>query len=585
MKDLQVVAALTKCRDQYMRDTREIDSTYQKQKKALEAQLASIESRDFTEEFLPTYEKVYGVFTRLYRNIEEEQKRTHGLRSHIGDFLKKASPRTTFNDKLNTDGWVEQVKGECSDAVRRINASSSVEGFDAPIKQFCQAMVDMQYICQNATKLLKASGLYQGAERQATAQTKDRLKFAKEQYTEAKKFENLPCYKDLMELKAKLEQALRGAEDDLLQNGSVEFGNGYEDRVLMGFSPIKEMTDDLVSFAREVLGVDVTPLHQSPVFFPLDDDHSSIIFEMSPQQMASKKTTAYMEKLLFSFLSSVPCKKLTVSAIECKSMDGEMSIGSVLAPVVKRLEDKLGKSPFLFAPTAKTSEDAAEVINGLFRICESRAEDYEAYGHSSIYDYNRATPDNQHEFHLLLVNNYPFGFESVANVNKLKALMRDCSAGVLVVVFQSNNPDDYLPRQNEDGKKIQYHRLDADACGSDLVTDFNDAKFSFVYNGKLAYHNIAKAGFDAAEYWKDLSSSHEKANVLYLDKMLEQITAKGVAYTTTKSKFRIPIGQKDGKYYDFITDIKSAPSAIILGASGSGKSSFLHTLILSAAYL
>lgn len=584
MKDLQVVAALQQCRDLYQKDTKDVVSSYEKKKKELQVQLAGLERRDYTEEFLPTYEKVYGVFSRLYKNIEEEQRRTHGLRSHIGDFLKKSTPRTHLNKTLNTNGWVEQVKQECSEAVRRINTAASVEAFDGPIKQFCQAMADMKYICDNATKLLRDCGLYQGAERQATAQTKDLLRFNEEQYAEKKKFENLPCYPALMELKAKLEQALQGAADDLLQNGEIDFGCGYEDKVLMGFSPIKEMTADLVSFARERLGVDITPLHQSPVFFPIDEEHSSIIFEMDPEDMTDKKTTAYMEKLLFSFLTSSPCQKLSVSAIECKNPDS-VSIGSVLSPVIRRMEDKLGKNPFVFTPVAKSPQDVSKVIGELFSLCETRAEIYDANGYSNIFEYNRATPDNQHSYHLLLVNNYPFGFESVDAVRKLKALMQDCTTGVIVVVFQSAKSEDYAPRTDEFGKKITYHKLDAEECQSDLITRFDQEESSFLYNGKVAYHNITLAGFDPQAYWADLNEGSKKANILYLDAMLEKLVAKGAKYSARKSKLRIPIGQKDGEYHDFVTDAKDAASAIILGGVGSGKSSFLHTLILSAAYL
>ena len=584
MKDLQMVEALRHCLSQYKRDTEKIESDYKSNARALEAELSRLEKRDYTEEFLPMYEKVYGVFTRLFRNIEEEQRKTHGLRSHIGDFLKKASPRKELNKSLSTDGWVEQVKNECTEAVRRINTAASVEGFDAPIKQFCQAMADMRYICENATALLKDCGLYQGAQRQATAKTKDRIRFCKEQYEENRKFENLPCYKDLMELKAKLEQALRGAEDNLLSNGEIDFGCGYDDQVLMGFAPVKEMTQDLVAFAREQLGVDITPLHQSPVFFPIDEDHSSIIFEMSPEDMADKKTTAYMEKLLFSFLTASPCQKMSVSAIECKNPNS-VTIGSVLAPVIRRLEDKLGKNPFVYAPVARKPQEAAEVVNKLFNLCETRAEIYDADGHRDIFDYNRSTPDNQHEYHLLLVNNYPFGFESPEATKKLQALMQDCTTGVIVVVFQSNSQSDYEPRLDEYGKKVTPVRLDAEQCGSMLISEFSHNKASFRLGGKTVYHSITVSDFDPMKYWEDLKAGNSKANILYLDNMLEKITAKGVKYSPRGAKLRIPIGQKDGEYHDFITDAKDASSAIILGGIGSGKSSFLHTLILSAAYL
>ncbi len=178
---------------------------------------------------------------------------------------------------------------------------------------------------------------------------------------------------------------------------------------------------------------------------------------------------------------------------------------------------------------------------------------------------------NPQKFSFFCVNNYPAGFNMASSsvVSDLRQLANSGSKGVISVICETTdgNYRDSTPM------------LTAEELHADCI-EF-DGNGKMLYNGTPADCYITKDNFSPRDYWETLDKYFRSASSISLESLF-----KSSVHIQNKFKpISIPIGKSDGAIFNLeMSECTDKMFGLIIGTTGSGKSAFLHTLILSAAY-
>ena len=122
-----------------------------------ERAVSAAKSYDYVAEFCESYEAALATLENLFTEIEETHAATKGLSFRVGTYVKTVKPRTIGR------GLVEEhfgkLVGECKGALADIRESKTPEDDIAPLKVFCQGLVDLRYIVQNGRRLAEETGV------------------------------------------------------------------------------------------------------------------------------------------------------------------------------------------------------------------------------------------------------------------------------------------------------------------------------------------------------------------------------------------------------------------------------------------
>ena len=111
---------------------------------------------DYVDEYKEKFEVSLNSLEGLYDELVSIYSRTKGLTFSITNHIKTVSPRTI--KKGMVEEHFDMLVDECKGALYDINNSDSPEDDIAPIKTFCQGLVDLRYIVANARRLIEETG-------------------------------------------------------------------------------------------------------------------------------------------------------------------------------------------------------------------------------------------------------------------------------------------------------------------------------------------------------------------------------------------------------------------------------------------
>ena len=375
----------------------------------------------------------------------------------------------------------------------------------------------------------------------------------------------------------------------------VNFGNGHNDKVFLGYAMSKTINDDTCKLAQDLLDLDISNLaSKSPLYYNLDQHMSPIIIDCKSDDIKDAKYSMFLENLSLYFIASVPAKKIRFAGIECDA-NNDGFLYTILESLEKLYKDDKTKSNIHEVvygleetKIAEKAMDAKELLDNLNNLIKNRKRRYSnfskrnynnANSHNNFFDYNAKSIDNQDELMVLLVNNYPKGFEDEETRNALKNVLEASAYGVVTIILQDENPNLYMKKDSY--MDVKYTKLPYDGIVCNNISDIDNEECLLTYNGK-------HVSFDGNIYNlsnNDLSDTIAKKiksfaafNTMDLIKKTQDIK-----YPSLEKAINIPLGLSGDSIFDFSTSIARSPHAIILGGTGSGKTALLHTLILNAA--
>ncbi|MBQ9099643.1 MAG: hypothetical protein IJY50_09490 [Clostridia bacterium] len=560
-KVLTISDKLKACRLAYETEKDSKEKKYKAELKNIDAEIQLVKETDFAAQYQEKYSASLGSLEKLFNEMDKVHRDTRGISFRIGQYMSKCVSRKIPQGKV--EDHFKALVAECREAVRCVAQSKSIENDVEPLKAFCQGLADLRYIHQNAKRLISESGI---AERERAAQLKPLTEKREQVSADAKnaiRLENLSCYKQICALRDEILEEHAKVADHILGTGNPGFDNSY--RFLIGFTKNKIEKEEM-TFATSVLGVPAETFDRSPVYFHYTAKHDTILIKAPSSFLDTNEYNDFIRNLYFSFASHLPARNMLFCGVECDTMEA----------VVGGLGDKIQQlgPAYLCHEVVQNGSDLntnGGILSTLRSLASENGKKQKGESINDIFEYNELFPDNPQKFVFFCVNNYPAGFNSVSGTatQNLRQLLNGGSKGIISVICETTDGDyrDTAPM------------LNAEELQADCI-EFN-ANGDMLFNGQPATYDITAPSFTPREYWNTLDKYFKSAASISLESLLK---ASDRSFNKPEP-IGIPIGNSDGEIYNLqLSECTDKLFGLIIGTIGSGKSAFLHTLILSAAY-
>lgn len=531
------------------------------------------ELTNYLSNIRPTYEKVCSLYKTTPSMIENQ------MRLSVKSFMSKVTP-------INACEVAKKAGGESinflSAAIKQINVSnfkefavryytvieilSSIENLQSQAVslelEFYQAKIDslkseLQSICRdkNEFKCLARQAI------NAFQFRSDKIHMLRVLYEQ----DSQELLNDAMDLKEEiLEEHKKVCQNMLSSEANMQFDGSY--RFLVGFYQ-KEIAKEDLEFATTVLGIPEDIVKQEPIWFNYTSKHDTILIKAPSSFIESNYYNEFIRNLYFSFVSHLPARNMLFCGIECNTME------SVVGGLEQKIRNQLGGS-YIIHDMAERSNDIT-AHNGVLDALRGHANDNsrQQNGESikDIFEYNEKFTDNPQKFAFFCVSNYPEGFNNAtaSAMQDMRRLLNGGSKGIISIICETT-----------DGKYNDYAPiLTPEELNADCIEFTSNGKM--LYNGIPAVSKITTSEFNPDNYWFNLDKYFKSSASIYLEKLLDSADKE----TNKPRPIAIPIGNSDGGLFHLeLTECTVNLNGLIIGNIGSGKTAFLHTLILSAAY-
>ena len=284
-----------------------------------------------------------------------------------------------------------------------------------------------------------------------------------------------------------------------------------------------------------------------------------------------------LDTLFYRYLITFPNLAKQVSAIHKQIGSPLTVIGEICSTLPRCVLTLNGRTNLIDTDDAirKALEEIGSIINSRKGELRNSAKIYK-----NIYEYNSENIDNAQNPIFLLIKDFPNGFDDPTTLENLTQIFSySQEAGIFIVLIDSIDIVDKYKDVIESTRKELYSQagyvfehvsgsiVKNDTCLVDLKyisKDFNFRSFSESFN------EIAKQ--------VDRAIPLDKINDGWITKI------KDKEDNSFSSSLDIPIGKEGAntKYIN-LTSKDTRVHVLVNGAPGSGKSEFLHTLILSSA--
>ena len=287
-----------------------------------------------------------------------------------------------------------------------------------------------------------------------------------------------------------------------------------------------------------------------------------------------KALNDFINALVVRFLYAFP--KASANLLYCcRNIDDDANF------FLTRMMNKAGNE-FFFEKTKffgsgsgdKYSSDITEVVARLYKLCsEERTSLLSESSSRTVLEYNANNPDNVQNPLLVILRDYPAGFENCLNLNYLFANGK--KYGVFFAVINTSGSlikNSYSNESAEDAER--YAGLSLQFAGEKLVCN-GDSHFPL----NLTDNKITEL-FEPLKKIKAKS----RGNISYEDVGFGTEKLEGKSVT---DEISIPVGKADDKVFtmDFAVAGKdSKPVAyMLIGKPGCGKSSIIDSLIINGS--
>ena len=296
----------------------------------------------------------------------------------------------------------------------------------------------------------------------------------------------------------------------------------------------------------------------------LDLEHAgNIMLEYS--EGSSSEAIAFTHNVMWNFIFAVPVSKANICL-----MDPEKK-GSNALPFLTFKK----KCPDIFDNDNiyTNADDIYTKLVQLNRHIDDMIQDKLAGEYRNLLDYNKKAPKRAEVLHLLAIYDFPCGFDG-RSMELLQAILKNgAKSGVYVLLCY--NHDVPVAAYDNAGNQIENMRKKCtvvECTGQNLI---------------LRPFNLAIRMNDGMSEWKKQEyidtyaaacEMAKKSGVSFDDILDTELFNRDLAKGLT-----IPIGVGDAeKIVPLVFGVGSSHHALVAGATGSGKSSLLHTLIMSA---
>lgn len=292
----------------------------------------------------------------------------------------------------------------------------------------------------------------------------------------------------------------------------------------------------------------------------------------------SKELVDFVHQLVMQFISTAPYKKMNLALIDVDEFDEFDLINSFSKEYLK-------KNKLIFGNKIVTEgEDFNYLVKSLCdKINEIKGEKLSPKNCKNVFEYNDISRENTQEMYLLLYVNCPKCLNSdiAKRISNLSINGNMCGIYSIIV----NNINVKLPKDSYQYNADEHNEFIEKISSNSIVINCHEKGKKFTINDDEFYPNFAFKEENVNEFFNIVNKNCDQAGstqIIYLDSIIQEKYEKKPYY----NQIKIPVGKDGGQVVYFELDVEGAntSSAIIAGGTGSGKSSFLHSIILSGAY-
>lgn len=275
-------------------------------------------------------------------------------------------------------------------------------------------------------------------------------------------------------------------------------------------------------------------------------------------------TQEFMHNIMWSFLSAFPVTKLNLSILDCERK------GSSIIPF---LEIKK-KNPDLFDQEIHTSQD--EIYERLKKFnlqIDDCIQHKLGNKYRSLIAYNKANPARGEVIQLLVINDFPSGFDS-RNIEQLINIVKNGSKCGIYTIINYNRDITFSRYESVDDYIEQLKKYAA-------VVEIKDGVcYLAPFNLKIdSFADVSAEETDSfAVDYSEKANDIKNRGLSFKDILDSELFTRSAG-----GSLEIPVGIGDeDKIVPICFGKGSSHHALVAGATGSGKSTLLHTLIMSA---
>ena len=292
------------------------------------------------------------------------------------------------------------------------------------------------------------------------------------------------------------------------------------------------------------------------------DDKFNVFIHTSEE--TEDKMLELTHSMLMSFFSKLPYGKVNVSIFDCEKRGNS---------IVPYLEFKK-QMPDMFDNQIYTNADAIqEKLVKVNAYIDEFIQEKLGNNYSNIVEYNTHSSSKQESVQLLVIYDFPKGFDNKSYDLLMNVLKNGGKCGVYTIICY--NPDITVSRDENHAEYIdQIQKLST--CFA-----YTDSTYVLApYNLKMNVNRMlsgAQTGEFVAEYANRVKNMKNKGLAF------QDILAPELFSCNAAKSLAIPVGVGAGDSIVKLTMGEgSSHHGLIAGATGSGKSTLLHTMIMSA---
>lgn len=241
-----------------------------------------------------------------------------------------------------------------------------------------------------------------------------------------------------------------------------------------------------------------------------------------------------------------------------------------------------GQGLFFDGGEVKNSdEDIRKSIGELNRIINERIMLLGQSVYSDILEYNMNNQDNPQPLIMAVLNGYPGKYESGCD-ELASALKNGKKAGVFFLIAECTD-------ENEESRYYRKKLPDLDALTRNIMTlEGKGSSLALIKDGKKFSPNLRGQGYNITSVLSVFKDEVKKADgkIVYLDSVVGN---EDFDTSKRRNKFSetlsIPIGKQGANPISIDLSAKNAPHIAVIGTTGSGKTAFINSLVLSACKL
>ncbi len=574
----------------YEEETASLKAKHDADWKTLNNKLSKAKDADYFAPYIDHYQDFCSAMEEYYKKLCLAEKDIHGLDFYVEKYLPQASIQ--YHNEKNVEEMFEALVVGCKKIVEELELGHAVKEYAALLRAFCDQLATMRYIVKNSRELLKKSGFPENDKREAVDAIEEEIDSFLANYIKTSKFDNLKCYPRLAALKQEFEDIYEKTSSSLLGVAPIEDDGQY--RYLLGFY-IEKLEECDAVFCENILGVNRAKIGREPVYFEPSTGRANIIINAPHDFLSGNALYELIRNLYFSLAGKLDKGMLQYGYIDCRR--GSSPISSIYNDIntsgisaKKRLGENgifcydgvnIFKNDGVKKCLEKIENDSHNIVNNC----------------GNLFHYNSHTERNKLPLKLVVINLYPLGFTDASPSEQAYQTLKEMmtaykESGCMFVVCQDIN-DPLLKKEGV--------RLTGDECSAVEITLEESAykawsssgkplgQCEFTIDGQPALMDITSPDFSEADYWEALRKHYSEKKIYSLREIFKKVDAQTNNWQAPPSPFdsnviEIPLGLNGPDDYCLRYPLSSAGHTLIYGGSGSGKSSFLHTLILSMCY-